>query len=92
MNVSELFLRLAELIMLGKGDNNIDMSADGYLFDICEVYLGDYDTIILGDSEQKDCNEDKGIEPTKTSNVQSIVITDQNNSSAFISGKTILLP
>lgn len=88
MSVNELFLRLAELILLGEGNKYIDMSADGYLFDISEIYNGDYNTIVLGDSEQKGCNEFKGIEPTKAGNVKNIVITDKSNFSVIVKKDT----
>lgn len=42
---------LGELILLGKGDARLDMSCDGFVFEVDRVYASKYGSVILGDYE-----------------------------------------
>ena len=51
MSVSELFWKLGELILLGKGDAEVGMLCDGFWYDIDSAYTDKHGDVILGDLE-----------------------------------------
>jgi hypothetical protein len=71
LKVRELLFLLGELELLGKGDDEVEMSCEGFAFDVEDVYISSYGSVFLGDGEAEN---NINLERVTSHNVHEVIV------------------